>query len=157
MIACDVSPVAMFVFEGVFACLAGTARSFSLIQCVVSSPVSRHRSWSRGQVSRQLLVCTLSSNSTTTVACLQRSTTLLCTSTTLIPGPLHWASLSPCALSPCSQAPFGDRSLGEAANTIFRGFPFKARQHLSPLHQLLPLPLQRPPLPVLEKQPVPSN
>ena len=67
------------------------ARLFSLIQCVVSSAVSRHRSWSLGQVWRQRLVCPLSSTLCSvhtspvlhitivhiTTSCLQRSTTLL--------------------------------------------------------------------------------
>ena len=68
---------------------------------------------------------------------------------------LHWVSFAPCGLSPCSQTPFGDRILGEAANTIFRGFPFTdLHQQLSPLQELLPLPLCLPPLLLLESLPV---
>ena len=138
----------MFLYLKAYLRLA--PRSFSLIQCVVSFPVSRHRSRSPGQVWRQLLVCPPSSttNHHHRRPCLQRSTTLHHS------GSLHWVSVGPCALSPCSQTPFGDRSLGKPANTIFRRFPFTARHPLSPLHQLLPL--RQPPLPV-EKQPGPWN
>ena len=163
-------------------------RLFSLIQCVVSSAVSRHRSWSLGQVWRQRLVCPLSSTlcsvhtspvlhttlCTPPLSCTPHCAHQPCpahhhsahhhllspkehnTTKTLVRVlDLHWVSFAPCGLSPCSQTPFGDRILGEAANTIFRGFPFTdLHQQLSPLQELLPLPLCLPPLLLLESLPV---
>ena len=110
-------------------------RSLTLIQCVASSAVRRTAIlvwWPSLETAPRLSsTATIANTAAVADACLQRNRTLP-------PVTGAWSTLlwCLCVLSPCSQAPFGDRSLGEPANTIFRRFPFTARHHLSPL--LLP-------------------